>query len=257
VPSHGTLEWDINGDGGFTYTPATNFWGTDCFTYEATDGQNNFGTATVTVSVTMANALFSDDFTRCVASSLAPWQVYQGQGVDGQWALGSGIMQGSSSEENYGYCYVSNTWADYSVEAMVQFPAGAFGGGLGGRLNPASGAHYTAWIYPEGSYGGDKVLKLVKFWDWTDWGYNGSAQAPMAEVSLAGPVTNVWHTLKLAFQGAQIQVFYDSQSVTNLTDTDTDQSHPPSLYSSGGVSLDMWTFSTPYSMSVSNLIVTP
>ena len=75
----------------------------------------------------------------------------------------------------------------------------------------------------------------------------------MAEVSLAGPVTNTWHTLKLAFQGTQIQVFYDSQSVTNLTDTDTDASHPPSLYSTGGISLDLYDAS----MSATNVIVAP
>ena len=97
------------------------------------------------------------------------------------------------------------------------------------------------------------MLKLVKFWDWTDWGYNGVAGRAMAQASLTGSVSNTWHTVKLTFQGSQIQVFYDSQSVTNLTDTDTDASHPPSMYSSGGISLDLYDAA----MSATNVIVAP
>ena len=37
-PAHGTLSISSNGDGSFSYLPATNFVGTDTFTYEATDG---------------------------------------------------------------------------------------------------------------------------------------------------------------------------------------------------------------------------
>jgi uncharacterized repeat protein (TIGR01451 family) len=48
-PSHGTLTLDTNG--GFTYTPATNFTGTDSFTYVANDGATNSGVATVTLTV--------------------------------------------------------------------------------------------------------------------------------------------------------------------------------------------------------------
>ena len=150
----------------------------------------------------------------------------------------SGTLQGSQAGD-YGFCYLNENWTDYSVQANVNLQVTPWGGGLGGRLNPTSGAHYAAWIYPEGSQGGDRVLKLVKFWDWKDWGYNGSAGTPWREVNLTGPVTNAWHTVNLTFHGSQIQVSYDSQSVTNLTDTDTDASHPPSLYSTGGISLDL------------------
>jgi hypothetical protein len=243
TPQHGSLT--LNANGGFTYTPQSGFAGMDCFTYQATDGTNNYGSAMVTIDVTQTGGLFNDDFTRCDAR-LSPWQV-----SSGNWAISSNILQGSYGD--YGFCYLNENWTNYSVEASVNLQATPWGGGLGGRLNPASGAHYAAWIYPEGSYGGDKVLKLVKFWNWTQWGYNGSAGTPMAEVSLVGPVSNVWHTVKLSLQGSQIQVFYDSQSVTNVTDTDTDPSHPPSLYSNGGVSLDLYDAI----ISCTNVIVTP
>ena len=48
-PSHGTLV--LNADGSFSYAPATDFVGTDSFTYRAGDGQRESNTATVTVQV--------------------------------------------------------------------------------------------------------------------------------------------------------------------------------------------------------------
>jgi VCBS repeat-containing protein len=48
--SHGSVT--LNSDGSFTYTPNTNFIGTDTFTYEANDGLANSNTATVSISVT-------------------------------------------------------------------------------------------------------------------------------------------------------------------------------------------------------------
>jgi VCBS repeat-containing protein len=52
-PSHGTLT--SNPDGTLTYTPATNFNGTDSFTYRASDGSAFGNAATVTVRVAPVN----------------------------------------------------------------------------------------------------------------------------------------------------------------------------------------------------------
>jgi hypothetical protein len=48
-PTHGTVE--LNPDGSFTYAPAQDFFGTDKFTYTATDGENVSDKATVTITV--------------------------------------------------------------------------------------------------------------------------------------------------------------------------------------------------------------
>ena len=48
-PTNGTLI--LNDDGSFTYNPATNFNGTDSFTYKANDGTNDSNIATVTITV--------------------------------------------------------------------------------------------------------------------------------------------------------------------------------------------------------------
>ena len=52
-PTNGLLT--LSSNGGFTYTPNTNFNGLDSFTYRANDGQTNSGVATVTINVTPVN----------------------------------------------------------------------------------------------------------------------------------------------------------------------------------------------------------
>lgn len=58
-PIHGTLV--LNSDGSFSYTPITDFTGTDSFTYVANDGQAESNVATVTITVQQsAQAVFID-----------------------------------------------------------------------------------------------------------------------------------------------------------------------------------------------------
>ncbi|MCX6895618.1 MAG: Ig-like domain-containing protein, partial [Verrucomicrobia bacterium] len=52
--TNGVLTLNTN-TGGFTYLPATNFFGTDTFTYRVNDGVNNSGVATVTINVSPVN----------------------------------------------------------------------------------------------------------------------------------------------------------------------------------------------------------
>jgi hypothetical protein len=52
-PTNGILS--LNGNGAFTYTPATNFFGTDHFAYKANDGIADSGVATVTINVAAVN----------------------------------------------------------------------------------------------------------------------------------------------------------------------------------------------------------
>src|SRR5262245_37926574 len=52
-PSHGSLQF--NADGSFTYTPDTDFNGTDAFTYQANDGAADSNIATVAITVNPVN----------------------------------------------------------------------------------------------------------------------------------------------------------------------------------------------------------
>ena len=56
--SHGSLA--LRPDGGFLYTPATDYVGTDSFNYLAVKGLTNLGVATVTVSMRSHKIWFSD-----------------------------------------------------------------------------------------------------------------------------------------------------------------------------------------------------
>lgn len=60
-PAHGTLA--LAADGSFTYTPSADWYGTDTFTYQASDGTDSSGVATVTITVAAVNdpPLANDD----------------------------------------------------------------------------------------------------------------------------------------------------------------------------------------------------
>ena len=244
-PTHGNLS--LNGDGSFTYTPFTNSTSTDSFTYLAADGLTNSSLATVTLTDALVGTIFFDDFTRGTdPGPLTPWVLHSNN-----WTVTGGLLvAGMNPTHTYGNVYLTNNWTNTYVQGQLQFSAGAFGGGIGGRLNTNTGAHYTAWIYPEGSPVSPKTLSLIKFSDWADWGYDGSNQVAIQSVSLLSVGTN-WHTVKMAFSGGRIAVFFDGNQVLSATDADTNAGP----LANGGVSLDMWTDSTPYTMSVDNVSV--
>jgi hypothetical protein len=230
----------LNANGSFTYTPNAGFTGTDSFTYQASDGLTTSGSATVTITVTPSAVLFTDNFP---GSSVAPFVV-----ESGTWTVANNVLSGTSAVGYCGCAYLSTNWTDYSLQAQIEFPAGAFGGGIGGRLNAADGAHYGVWVYPEGSAGGSSVMKLVKFTGWTSW-----SGTPMAQASLPG-VGTAWHTVLVTFLGTNITVSYDGVQEISVTDNDFGSVAP---YTDGGISVEMGTLPTPYAMSVSNILVTP
>ena len=249
-PANGTLT--LTNNGGFTYVPTNGFAGTDAFTYRLNDGISNSLPGTVTLRVAPYGSLFFDDFaSRSVggADELLPWRV-----ASGQWSVlpqAGGVLRGGFNPlESYAFAYVSNNWANYAVSGTVQLPAGAYGGGLGGRLNATNGGHYAAWVYPENSLGGSNVLKLIKFQSWTNFAYNGVPNTPMAVMNLPAVGTNA-HTVKLAFSGNRIAVYFDGVQRTNLTDAEAIP------FMSGGITADTWTDTSLYYFSLDDVSVYP
>ncbi|MBB4593451.1 Ig-like domain-containing protein [Xanthomonas cannabis] len=53
APSHGKLS--LNADGSYTYTPDKGWYGTDSFSYRATDGDAQSGVAMVSITVQKVN----------------------------------------------------------------------------------------------------------------------------------------------------------------------------------------------------------
>jgi hypothetical protein len=236
-PTNGSLKLDTNG--GFAYAPLPGYAGMDSFTYQAVDPVGNASLATVSIVVSATDTFFADDFTRATnPTSIAPWIIQSAN-----WTITNGVLQAGTNVLNtYGFAYVTNNCTNCAVQARVKFPAGAFGGGLGGRLDPPTGKRYVAWIYPEGSAGGSNVLKLLKFQSWTTF-------TVLQQTNLSSVGTN-WHTVKLAFQGNRISVYFDTNQLISLTDG-------PPPFPSGGISLDMSTYQTPYIMSVDDVFVRP
>jgi hypothetical protein len=175
---------------------------------------------------------------------LSPWVAQAGK-----WTVSGGVLNGGlNKQQTYGSVYLTNSWTNYSVQAQLQFPAGAYGGGVGGFVNPTTGARYAAWVYPEGSPGGSSVLKLLKYQTWTTWSYKGSNSAPMQQVNL-GSVGTSWHTLKLAFTGNQITVSYDTNQLISVADSEA------TPYTRGGISVDIWKSSAKYTLLADNVVV--
>src|SRR5208337_1837309 len=223
-----------------------NFSGTDSFSYYATDGVSNSSIATVTLNGLAAGVLFADNFARAGnPGALAPWVA-----ESGAWSVTGGMLDGMGTGTGYGAVYVTNSWSNYTAQASLRFSTvNGYGAGISGRLNPATGARYAAWIYPEGSPAGGPLMKLIKFQSWTGWSYQGSSYMPMQQATLTSVGTN-WHNLQLSFEGNQIAVAYDGNQLLETADAES------SPYSSGAIGFDMYAESTAYTFSVENAEVT-
>ena len=242
-PAHGGLSLGANG--ALTYTPSAGYAGVDGFTYQASDGQTNSAVTTANVMVVPPGYLFYDNMARPTGTGcLLPWVQQLGA-----WNITNGMFTGTSSNTCYGSAYYANSsWTDYTVQAQIQFSgSNAFGGGIGGRLNPATGAHYAAWVYPEGSLSGSLMLRLIKFEGWTTW-----STTPMASVALSAVGTNV-HTLALTMQGANLTVYLDNVQMLNAPDGNFDG---VPAYTNGGITADLYTAPGPSSVSFRNVVAT-
>jgi hypothetical protein len=240
---NGTLT--LTNNGGFTYVPTNGFVGADTFSYRASDGISNSAPATVTISV-QPPGLFLDNFSRGTdPGPLTPWATNAASSfvTSGNWSVTGGQLRaGSNVPSNYAYIYLpansTNNWTNFVAQARLQFQAGGYGGGLGARFNPATGSHYAAWVYPEGSAGGGLQLRLIKFSNYTTF-------TEITHVPLTAVGTN-FHTVALAFFTNQIAVYFDGARMITATDSD---------YASGSLSLEMWTDASAYVMSVDDVSV--
>jgi VCBS repeat-containing protein len=236
-PTHGTFSFSSNG--AFTYTPTNNYSGADRFTYRANDGLTNSALATVSITVVPVTNLFFENFTRSndPTNLASPWIV-----AVGNWSVTGGQLKGGTNapSSGYGLAYLTNRLSDYVVSAQVQMPTNSYGGGLGGRWDTNTGAHYAAWLYPDNSGGGPNALKLLRF-------AGASNAAPFVELGRAnlGSVGTNFHALKLAFLGSRIAAYLDGTLLVSATDS--------TITNGGLASADLWTDTLPYVMTVDNV----
>lgn len=249
-PANGTL--NLSANGGFTYFRTNSTAVYDSFTYRASDGGTTSGVAKVTLSLTEAGAFFSDNFTRATnPASLLPWTAHTGA-----WAITNGVLEGGTNlHSSYGSVYRNGSWTNYAVEGAFLFPTNGYGGGIAGRVNPATGQRYIGWLYPELSDRGPNNIRIAKFQAWDAYGlFNFSNAQAMATISLTGAVvTNTWHTLKLGFSANVISVYYDGLWLTNVVDVDT----YTNAYASGGVGVDFFSYTNEYIFRADNIVARP
>ena len=179
--------------------------------------------------------LFRDDFgvDPTTPNLLPPWSIYTGGWSIPDMALRS-TMGGTGNYANI-YYNPTETWTDYSVQARVQYPSGAFGGGLVGRLNPTTGTRYTAWVYP-----GSSELKLLEWTDWDTWTALTTAGIPA--------VGTGWHAVRMDFAGSRIRVYWDGSLLIDANDA----SAP---YLTGGIGFDTFSGSGAYLMAADDVEV--
>jgi len=174
------------------------------------------GPQTVNVSLTVTSLLLSSNFDN---GSMEGWAISP-LGLASNWSVVNGALQDNGGGHTQVYAGDSS-WTDYSVEADVKLStASDFPGGLRGRVNNATGAAYTLWLYPA-----EGLIKLFKNVAWNiDSGFTQLSQAAV------GLTPGSFHHLKMTFQGSQIQVFFDGA----LAITATDATNP-----SGMIALDV------------------
>jgi hypothetical protein len=179
--------------------------------------------------------LFCDYFIQTnQAPPAAPWTTHSGTCS----VQGDELCLGATSLYSYGSAYIATNWTDFSVQAHVKFPEIAYGAGLGGRLDEATGARYAVWVYPEHSIGKSNLLRVVKFSNWGTW-------TLLKEVPLAAVGTNS-HVLKLCFFGDRIRASFDDQVVAEVTDA---------TLGGGGITAEMWANGDPYLFQLDDVTV--
>jgi hypothetical protein len=169
-------------------------------------------------SAAAATTLFSDDFGPKPLASWTPSPL----GLAGHWdgSAGTAAYDGGGHTQLWAG---SGTWTDYTLEGKFVLANGSnYPGGLRGRVDPATGAGYAAWIYP-----GDGVIKLFRA---VAWNIDTSGLTLLAQASVGTIAPSTVHTLALTFSGDQISVVFNGTPVISTTD---------STLAAGAVALDV------------------
>ncbi len=90
----------LNGDGSFNYTPEAGFFGTDSFTYRASDGITNSATATVTLNVSPAPIVITTppaDQAVCAGATGTFSIAATGTALTYQWFKSTNLLAGATN----------------------------------------------------------------------------------------------------------------------------------------------------------------
>lgn len=212
--SSGTLPYNMSVSVNTSGLTAGNYSGT--ITISA---NGNIPTTTITVNLTLTNYLLLTNFATQGLQGWVPSPLGHGSG----WSIATIGSQAAAQYNGGGNAqiYAGNAgWTDYSMTVPLRLSTGAnYPGGIRGRVNPATGAGYALWFYPNS---GQLILYRVPGWDINA----GLVQIGSGNVTFD---TTQFHNVTMTFTGSQIQVLYDAKSVFTVTDA---------TYSSGLIALE-------------------
>ena len=176
------------------------------------------GIANSPQSVPVTLQVLSQDLHENFANQGLGW-IISPMGLANGWTVANGIYSYSGLGLSQS-CAGNGAWSDYTFDTTVQLATlSDWPGGVRGRVNPATGAGYAAWLYPTL---GKLVLYRVPQWD-----INGAGVVELAEVPLTFDTRA--HDLQLNFHGTTIAVSWDGNAILAVSD---------SAYAAGFVCLD-------------------
>lgn len=192
--SHGALS--LNANGGFTYLPGTNYFGTDSFSYLATDGMATSSVATVALTILAPPTITNQPQSQVVANNTnASFSVgaYGSATLHYQWWFGNSALSGATSstltinpaqtnnDGNYWVVVTNSEGSVTSAVATLNVASAPIASTSGASNITTNAATLNALINPQG------LLTTYVFMYGTTTNY-GSATA---EISILGGLLNV------------------------------------------------------------------
>ena len=160
-PAHGAVT--LNAEGGFTYTPTTDYYGSDSFTYKANDGTTDSNVATVTIDV---QAPVGD------AGLLGYWKFDDGSGT---------TALDSSDYHNNGALSAGATWSTNAAPITIYANPGAISlnGTTTGIVTVPNSAinkltnNFTVmgWVKPNSVSGTQRMISSARTLGHNGWGF--------------------------------------------------------------------------------------
>ncbi len=163
-------------------------------------------TVPVTLNVYPPGTLFVDDFS----GGSSNWTASP-LGRAGGWSVVNGAFRyngGGHTQMVAG----DAAWTDYTVQASITLSSlNNFPGGLRARVDPATGASYTVWLYP-----GSGQIKLLRT---TAWAVDSPGLAVLGTASGVGFTTGTPLAVALRVVGSQLEVRFGGTTVISATDS--------------------------------------
>ncbi len=150
--------------------------------------------------------LFSDDFSD--GDDLG-WTISP-LGNEAGWSVIDGVYHYDGSGHTQSYSG-DPTWTDYVLDVKFKLTIlKNYPGGIRGRVDPDTGTSYAVWLYP--------TRKQIILWKTTGWNIDSSGLTRLGVASGVSFDTTQFHLLSMAFEGDQITVSYDGDTIITVTD---------------------------------------